>query len=94
MTETAGFVSGPLAQMIPDLKWSIKKVYITGDNTIVVRGEATGTPAGDNFMGTAIPGGKSFTFMSIDIHELKEDKIIRTYHVEDWMSAIQQVVGS
>ena len=92
MEETVGFVSGPLAQMVPDLKWTIKKVYITG-NSIIVRGEATGTPAGDNFMGTPIPGGKSFKFMSIDIHELKDDKIIRTYHVEDWMNAIGQVAS-
>jgi predicted ester cyclase len=93
MEETVGFVSGPLAQMIPDLKWSIKKVYITPENNIIVRGEATGTPVGDNFMGTPIAGGKSFKFMSIDIHELKDDKIIKTYHVEDWMNAIQQVAG-
>ncbi|MEO1217269.1 MAG: ester cyclase [Bacteroidota bacterium] len=93
MEETLGFVSGPLAQMIPDLKWSIKKVYVTSENTIVVRGEAVGTPVGDNFMGTPIAGGKSFKFMSIDIHELKDDKIIKTYHVEDWINAIQQVAG-
>ncbi len=91
MEETVGFVSGPLAQMIPDLKWTIKKVYVTADNNIVVRGEATGTPAGESFMGSPIPGGQSFTFMSIDIHELEGDKISKTYHVEDWMNAIQQV---
>lgn len=91
MEETVGFVSGPLAEMVPDLKWTIKKVYVTGENTIIVRGEATGTPAGDHFMGTPIAGGKSFKFMSIDIHELEGDKIIRTYHVEDWLNAIQQV---
>ena len=90
MADTVGFVGGPLAQMIPDLKWTIKEVYVTQD-TIVVRGEATGTPAGESFMGAPIPGGKSFKFMSIDIHELKDGKIIRTYHVEDWMGAIRQV---
>lgn len=93
MEETVGFVSGPLAQMVPDLKWTIQQVYVTGENTIIVRGEATGTPVGDQFMGTPISGGKSFKFMSIDIHELKDDKIIKTYHVEDWMNAIQQVAG-
>lgn len=93
MEETAGFVSGPLAQMVPDLKWTIKKVYITQENTIIVRGEATGTPKGESFMGSPLAGGKSFKFMSIDIHELKDDRIIKTYHVEDWMNAIQQVAG-
>jgi len=93
MDETIGFVSGPLAQMVPDLKWEIKGVYITPKNQIIIRGEATGTPVGDNFMGSPISGGKSFKFMSIDIHELKNGKISHTYHVEDWMNAIQQVAG-
>ncbi|MFK7970054.1 MAG: ester cyclase [Bacteroidia bacterium] len=94
MDETLGFVSGPLAQMVPDLNWEIKEVYVTPENEIIVRGEATGTPAGDNFMGTPIPGGNSFTFMSIDIHELEGGRIKRTYHVEDWLNAIQQVAGN
>ncbi len=93
MEETLGFVGGPLAQMIPDLKWEIKEVYVTPVNHIIIRGEATGTPVGDNFMGTPISGGKSFTFMSIDIHHLRDGKIAKTYHVEDWLSAIQQVAA-
>lgn len=91
MDETLGFVSGPLAQMVPDLKWAIKEIYLTAANQIIVRGEATGTPVGDNFMGTPIPGGKKFTIMSIDIHDLRDGKISKTYHIEDWMNAIQQV---
>lgn len=94
MEETLGFVRGPLAQMVPDITWEIKEVYITAQNQIIVRGEATGTPVGDNFMGSPIPGGKSFRFMSIDIHELRDGKISHTYHVEDWLNAIQQVVAS
>lgn len=90
MEETVGFVSGPLAEMIPDLKWKIMEVYVN-EESIVVRGEATGTPVGASFMGTPITGGKSFKFMSIDIHELEGEKIKRTYHIEDWLSAIQQV---
>ncbi len=91
MDQTLGFVSGPLAQMVPDLNWEIKELYITPSNQIIVRGEATGTPAGDSFMGSPLAGGKSFTIMSIDIHELKDGKIAKTYHVEDWINAIQQV---
>lgn len=93
MEETLGFVSGPLAQMVPDLKWEIKELYITPENQIIVRGEANGTPAGDSFMGSPLAGGRSFTFMSIDIHELKDGKIAKTYHVEDWLNAIQQVAA-
>jgi len=91
MEETIGFVSGPLAEMVPDLKWKIIAVYVTSDDQIIVRGEATGTPVGDNFMGSPIEGGKEFKFMSIDIHELKDGKIYQTFHVEDWLNAIEQV---
>ena len=94
MDETISFVSGPLAQMVPDLNWEIKEVYITAENHIIIRGEATGTPVGENFMGTAISGGKSFSLMSIDIHHLQEGKISKTYHVEDWLNAIQQLTSN
>ena len=94
MDETLGFVSGPLAQMVPDLKWEIKEVYITSENHIIIRGEATGTPVGDNFMGTPISGDKSFNLMSIDIHHLRDGKIFKTYHVEDWLNAIQQIASN
>ena len=47
---------------IPDLRWEIKQVLKSG-NRVIVRGEASGTPAGD-FMG--VPhGGKSFKLMSL-----------------------------
>lgn len=31
--------------------------------------------------------------MTIDIHEVQDDKIIRTYHIEDWASALRQLAG-
>jgi predicted ester cyclase len=73
---------------VPDLKWEIKEVLVS-DNRIIVRGEASGTPAGD-FMGVP-QGGKSFNLMSIDIHTVESGKIIRSYHVEDWVGAIRQL---
>jgi predicted ester cyclase len=73
---------------IPDLKWEIKEVLVSGDR-VVVRGEASGTPAGD-FMG--VPhGGKSFKLMSIDVHTIDAGKLARSYHVEDWMGAVRQL---
>src|ERR1700676_1449155 len=33
-----------LASIVPDLNWAIKELCVSGENTIVVRGEATGTP--------------------------------------------------
>lgn len=73
---------------IPDLKWEIRELVVSG-NRAIVRGEATGTPAG-NFMGVAT-NGKSFKLMSIDIHTIEDGKIVRTYHVEDWQGAFRQV---
>jgi predicted ester cyclase len=73
---------------IPDLKWEIKEVLVSG-NRVTVRGEATGTPAGE-FMG--VPhGGKSFKLMSIDVHTVEGGKIVRSYHIEDWLGAVRQL---
>ena len=75
---------------IPDLKWVIKEVLVSG-NRVTVRGEATGTPAGE-FMG--VPhGGKSFKLMSIDVHTIEGGKLVRSYHVEDWLGAVRQLSG-
>ena len=73
---------------IPDLKWEIKEVLVSG-NRFTVRGEATGTPAGE-FM--CVPhGGKSFKLMSIDVHTVEGGKIVRSYHIEDWLGAVRQL---
>jgi predicted ester cyclase len=73
---------------VPDLKWEIRDVQVSG-NQITVRGEATGTPAGE-FMG-APHSGKSFKLMSIDVHTLEGGKMVRSYHVEDWLGAVRQI---
>jgi predicted ester cyclase len=75
---------------VPDLKWQIKDVLVSGDQ-VTVRGEATGTPAAD-FFGAA-PTGKSFKVMSIDVHTLQGGKMVRSYHIEDWMGAMRQVTA-
>ena len=77
-----------LRQAVPDLKWEIKELLVSGDR-VIVRGEASGTPAG-TFMGLP-PGGTSFRVMSIDLHTIKDGKIVRTYHLEDWMGAVRQL---
>ena len=84
----AGIV--PRLKAIPDLKWEIKEVLVSG-NRVTVRGEATGTPAGE-FMG--VPhGGKSFKLMSIDVHTIEGGKIVRSYHIEDWLGAVRQLAA-
>ena len=79
---------GQRLKAIPDLKWEVKEVLVSGDH-VIVRGEATGTPAGE-LMGTPT-NGKSFKLMSLDVHTLEGGKIARTYHVEDWQGAFRQV---
>jgi len=73
---------------IPDLKWEIKEVLVSG-NQVTVRGEATGTPAAE-FFGAA-PNGKPFKIMSIDVHTIEGGKMIRSYHIEDWIGAVRQL---
>jgi predicted ester cyclase len=79
---------GARLKSIPDLKWQIKDVLVSG-NQVTVRGEATGTPA-DEFFG-APHTGKSFKVMSIDVHTLRDGKMIRSYHIEDWLGAVRQL---
>jgi ketosteroid isomerase-like protein len=80
-------VSG-FATSIPDLKFDIKEVLVAGDR-VIVRGEVSGTPAGDLF---GVPHtGKSFRIMAIDIQTIKDGKIAKTFHMENWLSAIGQL---
>ena len=73
---------------IPDLKWDIKEVLVAGDR-VIVRGEASGTPA-VAFMGVP-QGGKSFKIMSLDVHTVRDGKLTRAYHLEDWIGATRQL---
>jgi predicted ester cyclase len=79
---------GQRLKSVPDLKWEIKEILVSG-NQVTVRGEATGTPAGE-FMGTPHTG-KSFKLMSIDVHTLEGGKMIRSHHIEDWLGAVRQL---
>ena len=52
---------------------------------------AQGTPTG-NFLGVP-PTGKKLRIMAIDIHTIVNSYIIKSYHLEDWSSAIPQLSG-
>ncbi|SDM89377.1 ester cyclase [Afipia sp. GAS231] len=81
---------GQRLKSVPDLKWEIKEIAVAG-NQVTVRGEATGTPAGEFF--GAPYSGKSFKLMSIDVHTLEGGKMVRSYHVEDWIGAVRQLTA-
>ncbi|HMI59055.1 MAG TPA: ester cyclase [Gemmatimonadaceae bacterium] len=73
---------------VPDLHWRIMDIQTIGDR-IIVRGEAKGTPTGE-FWG-AKPTGKGFKTMAIDIFTVRDGKLATAYHVENWMSALEQM---
>ncbi|MEO7330913.1 MAG: ester cyclase [Minicystis sp.] len=75
-------------KLIPYLAWNIKEVIADGDK-VVVRSEASGTPAGELF---GVPhGGKSFRIMTIDIHTVRDGKLATAHHVEDWAGVVRQL---
>jgi ketosteroid isomerase-like protein len=86
--ETSIKVVGNFSNSIPDMKFEIKEVLVAG-NRVIVRGEVTGTPAGELF-GTPHTG-KSFRMMAIDMQTIKDGKIVKTYHLENWLSALGQL---
>jgi len=70
------------------MKFDIKEVLVVGDR-VVVRGEVTGTPAGELF---GVPlTGRSFRMMAIDIQTIRDGKIAKTFHMENWLSALGQL---
>ena len=77
-----------LGSVVPDLRWTIEDIRTFGDQ-IVVRGEATGTPTGELF--GAKPTGKSFKTMALDVFTVRDGKLASAYHVENWMTALQQI---
>lgn len=76
------------AKTVPDMKFDIKEVLVSG-NRVVVRGEVTGTPAGDFF--GAPHAGKSFKILAIDVQTIKDGKIAQTYHLENWLLGLGQL---
>jgi ketosteroid isomerase-like protein len=86
--ETSIKVVPNFASTIPDMTFEIKEVLVAGDR-VVVRGEVTGTPSGELF---GVPhSGKSFRIMAVDIQTIRDGRIAKTYHMENWLSAIGQL---
>jgi predicted ester cyclase len=81
---------GGFSKLIPDLNWAVEDMIETND-TVVVRSRATGTPVAPFF---GVDGqGRSFDILTIDIHHMENGVIAKTYHVEDWAGALQQLKG-
>ncbi len=81
---------GGFAKLMPDLNWEVQDMHDSG-SFVTVRSRATGTPVAPFF---GVDGeGRGFDIMTIDVHEMADGKIIRSYHVEDWAGALQQLSG-
>ena len=81
---------GGFDQLIPDLNWKVEAMHEAGD-FVTVRSRATGTPVGPLF---GVDGeGRGFDILTIDIHQLEDGKIVRSFHVEDWAGALAQLSG-
>ena len=74
--------------MFPDLKITNDDIIEAGDK-VIVRSTIEGTQAAD-FAGFPSKG-KSFKIMAIDIHQFKDGKVIKTWHVEEWLSGLFQM---
>ena len=77
--------------VIPDLDCDVQAMHQDG-NFATVRSRATGTPIAPFF---GVDGQcRSFDIMTIDVHKLEDDIIVRTYHLEDWAGAMRQLAGN
>jgi predicted ester cyclase len=81
-------VFASIGKTVPDLTWEVVELHVVGD-MVVVRGEARGTPVGE-FFGAA-PTGKSFRTMAIDLFTVRDGKLAKAYHIENWMTALEQL---
>ncbi len=79
----AGFV-----KTIAGLKITNDDIIESGDK-VVVRSTIEGTQASD-FAGFPSKG-RPFKIMAIDIHQFKDGKIVKTWHIEDWLSGLFQM---
>ncbi len=79
---------GGFHAMFPDMKVVNDDIIDAGDK-VIVRSTITGTQAAP-FAGFPSKG-KSFSVMAIDIHQFKDGKVIKTWHIENWLGALFQM---
>ena len=82
------FILDDLSKAFPDFRITPVEILQDGDK-VVVRSELTGTQRAP-FMGFPAKN-RRMTIQTIDIHEFKDGKIVRTWHSEDWLTALHQL---
>ena len=73
---------------VPDLKVEQVEI-IANDDVVAVRSRVTGTNTAPLFGQPAT--GQSIAFTAMDIHRIKDGKIVETWHVEDFLSMQRQL---
>jgi hypothetical protein len=68
-----------------------KDILQDGDK-VIVRAQMAGTQRGE-FLGFP-PKDRKMAIQVVDIHEFKDGKIVRTWHMEDWMSGLHELAFS
>jgi steroid delta-isomerase-like uncharacterized protein len=82
------FILDDLTKTFPDFRITPAEILRDG-NKVVVRSELTGTHRGPF---TGFPAkNRKVTIQTIDIHEFRDGRIIRTWHSEDWLTALHQM---
>jgi steroid delta-isomerase-like uncharacterized protein len=77
-----------LLHALPDMKITLLDVLIH-DTMVGVRAKVTGTQSGP-LMG--IPAtSKPVAFAIHSFHELRDDRIAKTWHLEDWLGVFRQI---
>ena len=85
------FIFDDLSRTFPDFTIIPAEILQDG-NKVVVWSELTGTQRAP-FMGFPSKN-RNMTIQTIDIHEFKDGKIIRTWHSEDWLTALLHQLGA
>ncbi len=72
----------------PDFNATNEEFIVSG-NKVVVRSTIRATQRGE--FASVKPAGKAVQIMAVDIHELCAGKVVKTWHVEDWLSGLYQM---
>jgi steroid delta-isomerase-like uncharacterized protein len=86
--EAAKAAMAMLVSAFPDFDIKIEDIIQDG-NKVVVRSTITGTQR-QAFAGLPATG-RSMKIQAVDIHEIENGKIIRTWHTEAWMTGLREL---
>ena len=82
-----GFMEG-MGSMFSDISGEVTHVLVDGDH-VFVRGEYTATHTGEAW-GIAATGAKVH-FDAYDLHHVQDGKIVKTWHLENFMNIYTQI---